>query len=109
MESCENHVAVKRGPVLYCLESADLPAGASVMQAAIRQGTELKPVWEPDLFGGTVVLEGDLVLRDPPDWEGPLYRAMGAGMERRVHTRLIPYYCWANRGPVEMAVWLPLA
>jgi DUF1680 family protein len=41
------------------------------------------------------------------DWGGRLYRPLQRRAER-VHVRLIPYYAWANRGPSEMTVWMPL-
>ena len=43
-EEITNQVAVQRGPVVYCLESADLPDGVVLEQAALRRGAELTPV-----------------------------------------------------------------
>ena len=37
-------MAVQRGPVVYALESHDLPEGVMLEQAALRRGTELSPV-----------------------------------------------------------------
>jgi uncharacterized protein len=108
VDACENHVAVKRGPVLYCLESPDLPRGVSVFELALPGNAAALPVWRPDLFGGVMTLECELAADAPPDWDGPLYREIGESRRRMVHARLIPYFCWANRGPAEMTVWLPL-
>ena len=112
VESRRNHIAVKRGPVSYCLEFKDLPDGVSVFQVSVPPGTRFRPTWQPELFDGVVTLECTLLLSEAPDWDGPLYSERLANPADRsasaVRTRLIPYYCWANRGAVEMAVWLPL-
>jgi DUF1680 family protein len=36
-----------------------------------------------------------------------LYRRLTAGLAPQP-IRMIPYYAWNNRGPVDMSVWLPL-
>ncbi len=108
IDACQNQVAVKRGPMLYCLESADLPHEISVFQVKLPREAELRPVYKPDLFDGAVVLEGELACYEEPDWQGPLYREADRTEPWKVKAQLIPYYCWANRGAVEMTVWLPL-
>ncbi len=44
VEETRNQVAVKRGPVVYCLESADLPAGEKVFDIALPANIKLKPM-----------------------------------------------------------------
>ncbi|MFW6107380.1 MAG: glycoside hydrolase family 127 protein [bacterium] len=106
VEACRGKVAVMRGPVVYCLESPDLPDGVGLVQVALPADVELAPRHDPQLLGGVTVLEGE--ARAEP-LGSPLYAEAKPDRGRRVAVRLIPYYAWANRGPSEMTVWLPLA
>jgi DUF1680 family protein len=44
---------------------------------------------------------------DPAHW--PYFSALAAHEAERTRARLNPYHEWANRGPVTMRAWLPLA
>lgn len=99
-------VAVKRGPLVYCLESADLPEGVGVMEVGMDVATVLNPEFEADLLGGVVVLEGRGVYRPEGDWQGRLYRDLETVRGESVWVRLVPYYAWGNRGEGEMTVWM---
>ena len=109
VEEARNQVAVLRGPIVYCLESPDLPEDVRVEEVALPTNAELTPVLVEGLLGGYVALEG-LGRHRPGPSGGELYREVDAGgAEREVPLRLIPYYAWCNRGVTEMSVWLPLA
>jgi DUF1680 family protein len=62
VEENRNHVAVKRGPIVYCLESPDLPEGVAIFDVMIPANIKLKPVYEEDLLGGVVALTGDFII-----------------------------------------------
>ena len=106
VEACRGMVAVMRGPVVYCLDSPDLPEGVSLAQVALPADVELTPRHDPKLLGGVTVLEGQAVVRGVSD---ALYAEPKPERTKRAKIRLVPYYAWANRGLSEMAVWLPLA
>ena len=106
-ETC-NQVAVMRGPIVYCLESVDLPAGVAIHEVRVPRALELTPRHDAQLLGGVTVLEGQARRLAAGDWEGRLYRDLAPGEGDPVALRLIPYYAWNNRGPVDMRVWLPL-
>jgi DUF1680 family protein len=108
VEEARNQTAVQRGPVVYCLESPDLPKGVKVMDVAVRGGTDLRPRFDRALLGGVAVLEGKAEAVAEPTWSGELYRELPKADTRSVGLRLIPYYAWGNRGPSEMTVWMPL-
>ena len=99
-------VALRRGPVVYCLESADLPAGVLLEQAAIRRGVEVRPV--PAEIAGMplVALETELVVL--PASGDALYDEVPADAVGTASARFIPYFAWGNRGAGEMSVWLPV-
>jgi DUF1680 family protein len=49
-------LALQRGPIVYCLEQADNPAG--VFDLALARCEKITAQYDPDLLGGVVVLEG---------------------------------------------------
>jgi DUF1680 family protein len=108
VEETLNQVAVKRGPLVYCLESVDLPPGTRLEEVALPTGVDLIARYDRRLLGGVVVLEGLGLTRSQEDWQGQLYRELNSTRPKPVKLRLVPYFAWANRGPSDMTVWLPL-
>jgi DUF1680 family protein len=82
-------VAVERGPLVYCVEAADLPAGREVEDLRWDAGRWPAETERPDLGPGVV---GVTVPVTGPD--GSTAAA-------------VPYFAWANRGPGAMRVWIP--
>jgi DUF1680 family protein len=109
VESARNQVAVMRGPIVYALESPDLPAGVRVSEIALSASARLQAQHEPGLLGGVTTVTAQALLRPEGEWTGLLYRALRPGAARPVAVRLIPYFAWANRGLSHMTVWLPRA
>ena len=106
-EEATNQVAVQRGPVVYAIESADLPPGVHLEQAALRRGATLTPV-ESELDGRRIVaLEGEIAVL-PDAASDALYDDLGSAAVGAASVRLIPYFAWGNRGPSEMSVWMPV-
>ncbi len=106
VEETRNQVVVKRGPVVYCLESADMP-GNNVFDVAIPATLQLKT--EAMKIGNTTVmaLKGEAKQMQPQDWSHRLYSEVNSSM-KTIPIKLIPYYAWANRGKSDMTVWMPL-
>ena len=104
-----NQVAVQRGPVVYCLESPDLPAGVKISEVMMPAGCELRARYDRQLLDGVVVLEGKLAAHVADDWQGKLYREVQPAELKPISVKFIPYFTWQNRGPAEMTVWLPRA
>ncbi|SNT60443.1 hypothetical protein SAMN05421812_11295 [Asanoa hainanensis] len=80
-------VAFERGPIVYCVESVDLPAGFDVEDVRWDPDREAVAVPRPDL--------GDEVV------------GIDVPVEPARTAPLVPYYSWANRGAIGMRVWLP--
>lgn len=97
------HLAIARGPLIYCLEGCDQRVPFSAL--AIPTEAALTAVERPDLLGGVVVVQGDGVAATEPEWSGGLYRP--AAPLQRVPITAVPYYAWDNRAPGEMRVWMP--
>ncbi|HEV2472151.1 MAG TPA: beta-L-arabinofuranosidase domain-containing protein [Chthonomonadales bacterium] len=109
VDAC-GRVALMRGPLVYCIESADHP-GCSVQALRLPKGSRLLAVHRPDLLGGVYTLEGEGASLDLSDWECTLYRSTESAPEpQAAPTQLtaVPYYAWANRAPGPMEVWIPV-
>jgi DUF1680 family protein len=106
VEETKNQVAVKRGPVVYCLESADLP-GANVFDIMIPASIKLQAIQMKVDNGNVMALTGEAKLFQNGTWKNTLYREIST-TTKPIKIKLIPYYAWANRGKTDMTVWLPL-
>ena len=99
---------VKRGPLVYCLESMDIEGGHKIDNVLIPADIRLTPKKITIEGSPIVALDGTARLVDEVSWKDTLYREVGKA-DKPVHIRLIPYYAWGNRGKAEMTVWMPLA
>jgi uncharacterized protein len=108
VEETRNQVAIKRGPVVYCLESVDLHKDISVFGVAIATDARFKV--SPIRIGNSKVvsLETTLEKTDDAQWKDVLYKEVSKKPSQKIAARLIPYYAWGNRGHTEMSVWLPV-
>ncbi len=104
-----NQVAIQRGPVVYCLESPDLPADVRLSDVLIPPDIQLTARYDRRLLDGVVVLEGRALARAQENWTGKLYQQFQPTNLKAIPVKFIPYSVWQNRGPSEMSVWLPLA
>lgn len=110
IEEVRNQVAIKRGPIVYCMESPDLPAGARVLDAYLPADPQLVANYEKTLLGGLTTISGDVMLRqDTKVTSKGMYHAVGKPSWETVKTKFIPYYAWSNRGQSEMTVWMPIS
>ena len=109
LEENINQVAVERGPLLYCLESPDVPLqelGDFMLPASAK--FETIPY---DICGKTVLsleTDGLTVKWNKEKERQALYQTLDIEGPERVHVRMIPYFAWDNRGNGEMMVWSPL-
>ncbi len=108
VEETRNQVAVRRGPMIYCLESSDLPADHRAMDVRIPADFAPASRYDPKLLGGVAVLEGRATFESEAEWGNELYREYRPAKALEASVRLVPYFAWGNRGPSEMSVWLPL-
>ena len=107
-EQLRNQVAVRRGPLLYCLESKDLPDGVDLNNVYIPDDIQLTPQAADDLPFGIVTLAGKALYREELSWNNDLYRKVERYPMKPLQIRMVPYFAWANRGPGAMSVWLPV-
>lgn len=113
IDAVRGTIAFERGPLVYAVEDADLPAGNSVesLEVAASPHLEASTQSEPGL-GELTWLSLDATLRDdPPSTTWP-YRnaengAATAAPVKPTRIRALPYYAWGNRAGLGMRIWLP--
>jgi DUF1680 family protein len=86
-------LALERGPVVYAIESADLPPGVELEDVRLAAGAVPHPVARQDLAPGALGLEV----------------AAGTAAGAAVPLAAVPYHAWANRSVEAMRVWIPEA
>ncbi|TXG34680.1 glycoside hydrolase family 127 protein [Seonamhaeicola maritimus] len=106
IEETRNQVAVKRGPIVYCIESPDLPEDTNILDVYISQDSKLKTNHKPDFLGGVTMIDADVMLRTQKE-EG-MYRKLEEPSWKKVKSSFVPYYAWSNRGEAEMTVFVPI-
>ncbi len=106
-EEIRNHVAIMRGPIVYCLEGVDLPEGVSILDVYAPDGMRLEASMESELLGGVMTIKAAALRRYEANGSTALYQEAGNEREEPLDIRLVPYYAWNNRGISEMTVWLP--
>ena len=96
-------VALIRGPLVYCAETADNGTNLDFMAF----GSEPSPVSTATLpeLGGAVAVDMLLEVDSDSAWGKTLYRATPPRADTAIR-RFIPYYLWDNRSPGEMLVWV---
>lgn len=103
--------AIRRGPVVFCVEQVDAP-GVNLMDLYLPQHIGgLRAAYEPSVLGGVVTIMGSALVDTGAREQQPLYVPASQYTPpqwREVGVRWIPYYAWANRGAGAMKVWLPL-
>ena len=106
IEEVRNQVALKRGPVVYCIESPDLPENASILNVYLPSNAKLTAKYQPDFLGGTTTIQADVLLRK--DKNEKMYNTLEKPEWANFQTQFIPYYAWSNRGQSDMTVWVPV-
>jgi DUF1680 family protein len=119
VEETRGQVAVRRGPIVYCLESPDLPSNTGILRIALPVGSKFQTIpmhIGHNTFMGLTTI-GKL-LPDPIRSDSAaaiqhqssatlsLYREVPQRPAKDIPITLIPYYAWANRGQSDMTVWM---
>ncbi len=100
-------LAIRRGPLVYCLEQAD--NGENLHEIAVLESALLVSAFEPNLLGGTVSVSFTGYRLKPGRESAPLYSVLDDRSKPEYlpcTLKAIPYFLWANRGLGEMSVWI---
>ena len=77
--------AVRRGPLVYCMEEIDNP---SFNELVLSSDTQFIPIFTPSFFNGVTIVKS---------------------VTNNKTITFIPYYAWDNRDAGEMKVWIDYA
>lgn len=96
IEADAGRFALKRGPIIYCLEGRDQP-DERVLNVLVPDTVSIFSKFEKGLFGGVQTL----------NFNGFLVKKKTENDLQKLNLKAIPYFLWANRGRDNMLVWLP--
>ena len=110
IDAARASAAIRRGPLVYCLEQCDQAPDVDILSAQIDERAPPEAEWNPHLLGGVMIVNVSGYALDMHGWAGHLYRPLGAVGDlprRTVRLRAVPYFSWGNRGAGAMRVWIP--
>lgn len=97
-------VALKKGPLVYCLEQTD--NGENLEQLIVDPGSPVIELYDEKELGGTLKLQAEgYRCVTQQGQEDELYTSFPVRWEKTKLT-FVPYAFWGNRIPGEMAVWV---
>lgn len=99
--------AIKRGPVVYCLEGADQPETDLFRLVLPEEDAACEWTADPGVIAGheVMILHGMARSISTEGWERTLYQPY-APVYIPTPITAIPYFAWANRGAYDMTVWV---
>jgi DUF1680 family protein len=109
VDAVRGSVALARGPVVYCLEHADLPSSLARVPF---EDLELDASAPLTLGTGPLApVTIQVPVRVRPSGSEELYRPYSPDEDsgRTATVPAIPYFLWANRTAGPMRVWIPVA
>ncbi|MEV4280726.1 glycoside hydrolase family 127 protein [Actinoplanes xinjiangensis] len=109
VDAVRGAAALVRGPIVYCLEHADMPADGTLFEDWELDATA--PVAVAHHGSGLAPVTLRVRVRARTAQDRPLYRDLrtGGSTAATATVSAIPYFLWANREPGPMRVWIPLA
>ncbi|ANQ52385.1 glycoside hydrolase family 127 protein [Flammeovirga sp. MY04] len=108
VEEARNQVAVKRGPIVYCVETPDLPQGTKILDIYVKGGSDFKVNYDKELLGGVATIEAPMLIRNDHKIESSMYSKVSKPDFKDAKIKMVPYFSWSNRGQSEMTVFLPV-
>lgn len=107
VEETRNQIAIKRGPVIYCLEKDDIENDVNLFDLKFKVLESFTPEYDKILGQDIVFLKGKAYKEPSLTKWNSLYRKISSTNKEEVSVRLVPYFAWGNRNFGDMSVWLP--
>ncbi|SHJ87548.1 aceric acid hydrolase [Pseudozobellia thermophila] len=104
VEETKNQVAVKRGPLVYCLETEDISTSVDINKVVLDIDSDFT-VKNLGINNRNVVGIDAKAFVKTDDWSNTLYQPLSKSRQT-VDITLVPYYTWGNRSKKEMTVWM---
>lgn len=105
VEETKNQIAVKRGPIVYCLESEDISKEIDINTVVLDIESNFNTKKTNIKDREVVVIEGKAFV-DSENWDQVLYKPITIS-KKSINITLVPYFSWGNRLKGEMTVWMP--
>ncbi|MFV0429374.1 MAG: glycoside hydrolase family 127 protein [Arachnia sp.] len=105
VDAARASVAVRRGPVIYCLEAASLPSGVVLEDLWLAESASIDEAGWHEALNAPALRVGPFLRHRPP--QGLYSCPTSTPPEPIGALELIPYSRWANRESGAMRVWLP--
>lgn len=106
VEEVKNQIAVQRGPLVYCLESDQLPANASVNDVILDVKAPFTTSFVELNNRKLLAVEAKSLVKEDGSWYKKLYKSFSDNKTKGYNIKLIPYFAWGNNKNEEMTVWL---
>lgn len=100
VDSQRGSAAIERGPIVYALESVDLPEGTDF------DAIEIPATASIEYVSGRLLIEGVSRSIAENDWPYTPHPAL-VRQDQPLVLPLVPYFDWANKGPTKMRVFIP--
>ncbi|MFD0990038.1 glycoside hydrolase family 127 protein [Mariniflexile jejuense] len=104
VEETKNQVAVKRGPIVYCLESEDISKQSDINSIVLDLNSNFETQKIKVNNKELLAIQANAFLEDS-NWDKKLYKPISIQKEK-IAIKLVPYFSWGNRSSKEMTVWL---
>jgi DUF1680 family protein len=103
VEETRNQVAVKRGPIVYCLESEGISKKSSINEVVLNVNSDFKiqNIQKNNRNLVAITAQGFL---NANSWDKKLYQPLKDTKET-ISLQLVPYFAWGNGASKEMSVW----
>jgi DUF1680 family protein len=113
VDAARGCVAIERGPLVYCVESADHP-GLRLDDLVLEvdgfgSGTEAAADGLPEQIVAVGAPAGVRSRNRSSWWPYAVIGSQDTGGTDPVELTAIPYFAWGNRGPGAMRIWIPTA
>lgn len=105
VEETKNQVAVKRGPIVYCLETEDISKEADINTIVLDVNSNFNTKKSTIKNREIIAITGKGFV-ETENWNNKLYKPMTSS-KTSVDVTLVPYFTWGNRLKGEMTVWMP--
>ena len=112
VEETVDQVSIKNGPLVYCIESNDLPEGVRLTDVALSLDSAAAFSTQRETIVNTnaqTLTLNAMALQRGKWTDEQLYRQAEPREPRAIKLKAVPYYAWGNRGDTEMSVWMPVA
>ena len=103
VEETRNQVAVKRGPIVYCLESEGISKKSSINEVVLNINSDFKiqNIQKNNRNLVAITAQGFL---NANSWDKKLYQPLKDTKEA-ISLQLVPYFAWGNGASKEMSIW----